>query len=283
MSNAFRSLDSAVERRLEHARDLADLDDPAPAVRAYARRVARCVAGGVGFAGGLAMFVATIPRLVRGSFWSTPHGDGLFSAILIVSVLASFIVYAIARRAAERQGAHLAKAPPLTGNATLDLVALETKTHLRALERRVLGLETASAALPLMAWALLAPLALHLVVGWLLFGIFGSGLGLRDFDQWIGASTVIVGVPHLVLALCCFLYARKLRRHDIAGIESLGRGEWGRALGFTTLVSIFPGIFLLFIPTVLVAVTGLAFIPATFGWIRGSVLQERRALELVLG
>jgi hypothetical protein len=278
MSSAFRSLGPALERRLEQAVQCTETTKSA--MDAYARRVARCAAGLVACAGGLLMFGSTLAPLLERSF--PPSDGGLYTKILLFSIVLAIVTHVGVRILFAIRGARLAAPPALTGDPARDLAVLETRPHLQSLARRVARLELASVALPLAGWALLAPLGIHFVVGTVLYGAGGSPLKLEEFDEWISASTVLVGLAHLALVACAFFYARKLRRLDTAAIGALGHGDWGRALGFTALLSLFPGALLLFVPTVLVVLTGLLFIPATFRWMHHRVLAERRSLALAL-
>jgi hypothetical protein len=71
-------------------------------------------------------------------------------------------------------------------------------------------------------------------------------------------------------------FARNLRR--ARGTPQLVGGGWA-AYGWTCLAGAVPGFLLLGVPPLLVAVTGLTFIPASFWLARRAVLRERGHIE----
>jgi hypothetical protein len=273
--SAFRGLGPTLERQL--ARMPPASAAPSSLVDAYACRVARSVAGAVACVGGVLMFASTVPPLLRRGF--PPGGEGLYTEILLGSGGLAVLAYAAARIVGGAHADALGKPQALTGDTARDLAILEARPHLQRLARAIARLELASVALPLAGCALLAPLTIHFAIGWMLHACTGTHMDLDDFDRWISASTALVGLPHFVLASCGVLYARKLRRLDSDSIEWSGNRDWLKAFGFTVLVSVFPNVFLVFVPTLFVVVTGLAFIPATFRFCRARALGERRAVE----
>ena len=102
-------------------------------------------------------------------------------------------------------------------------------------------------AVPAVGLALLGPLSIHLLlVPWL-----GT---LRDFDQWVIASLIITGTAHLALAVMSGIRAYQLARGDTAlTVRTI--------YGVVVLVSCIPFVVLYLIPPILVALTGLAFLP----------------------
>ena len=251
----------------------------------YARRVARVVSGSVASLGGVALLVGGILRNVmdRGS-WINVHersSDGGLVALLGGSVLASALAWSPARRFARAAiDRALARSPSLSGNVRVDLVRVE-RAHPRRLAAALVGkLEAASAALPLVGLALLAPLGLHLLL-WLAFGR-GSGLQyLGEFDQWIAMSMPLVGIAHIVLALLGVGFAQKLREKSAEEILSRPAREGWKALGFTMLAGAIPGGVLLLIPPILVGLTGLVFIPLSFRAVSRAIAKERGIVDAV--
>lgn len=277
MNSAFRSLGPALERRLE-----ASPVDLGPAVNVVRARVARIVAGSVGVLGALVMFATATASLVGKPYLFSSNSDGTLTWMLLGAVAATLAAALVGRHPlATRWAERWVRPPALTGDPARDLVALEMHANGKPLDRVIRRLELASVALPLAAWALLAPLTIHFVVGLLLFGLGQKWMTFSDYDQWISFSTVLVGVPHLTLAICAYLFARRIRHRDVEQVQQLGHVEALKALAITTLVSLFPGIFLVAIPTVLVVLTGVLFVPAVFRSMRNRVVEERLTLEAV--
>jgi hypothetical protein len=267
MSVAYRNLDDLAVARL---RALAGVVTSG-ARRVYARRVARSLAGLVGLGAGIALFVAALWQAVA-------HADarGTLTDLLFFGLEGAAVAYAVGRVVGHvLLGRALARAAavPATGDAARDLAAIETGTPARVVELGASRLETASVALPMMAASFLLPLTLHYAVA-RLFGWYRTA----DYDQWILFSVIIVGHAHLALAICCWLFARRAR--TITAQELVGRGnrDWFVALSAVTLCGAVPGIVLVAIPPVLVFVTGLAFIPAMFLFMRGRIESERAAI-----
>jgi hypothetical protein len=141
-------------------------------------------------------------------------------------------------------------------------------------------LERASVALPLMGLAMLAPLTIHLAVYRVC--MFEPRMeSPHGYDKWIAFSLVIVGHAHLVLALCAWLYARKLRREPAWKLRSnvIRRDGW-HALLWATLAGAVPGALLFLIPPLLVLATGALFVPLAFWAMGRRVLLERALLGI---
>ena len=134
-------------------------------------------------------------------------------------------------------------------------------------------------AWPLAALALLAPLTLH----YLYYLATEAPVARGSFDGWIGLSIAVVGHCHLLLAVLCWRFARRVRRRSAAELGHAPARDGWVALGLVTLASLVPGVALLGIPVLLVAVTGLLFIPAMFHWASLRVRRERHALALDVG
>jgi hypothetical protein len=119
--------------------------------------------------------------------------------------------------------------------------------------------------------ALVAPLAIH--YAFLEAQQCEFGLHDGEFGRWIRLSLVIIGHCHLVLAYQGWRAGRQL-----AAGATRGTSPWG-ALGWTTLASCFPGVFLEGLPVGLVAVTGAAFVPLAWYLVGGWVRSEREVVD----
>lgn len=131
----------------------------------------------------------------------------------------------------------------------------------------------ASLVVPGIGLSLMMPLLVHLPIAALLGG--GDG-----FDTWVRMSIAVVGPTHLALAALVTVRAIGLVRGSTATLTP--------AVIYLAcvVVSLASSAELLFIPTILVAVTGLAILPvlkhmATIVWFeRGSVVEVPRAIAL---
>jgi hypothetical protein len=249
----------------------AELADAWPDVaRVHGRRVGRITAGWFAVSGAVLLVGFAIWRWLEGSGSNITLTPILIGTVALVPV-AYVLGWSVARLALHRmRGKGLA----LTGNAIVDLAQLDHDTRRTALTSRVSRLERASVAATLAGWALLTPLSLHLVVA--AAGATSWGDCVTAFDRWIDASLVLTGFAHVTLAVLGWRYANKLRAWDHVREDAPG-GGWA-AWGWTILASCLPGIIALAIPPIVVALTGLLFIPATFTFMRWRVSQERFVL-----
>ena len=103
-----------------------------------------------------------------------------------------------------------------------------------------------------------------------------SGLGATAFGSWIGMSLVIVGHCHVALAALAWRFAKRVRALSTLQLSTARHGGWS-AYGWT-LVSSLPVAILLLIPTALVAITGVFFIPGMFALMHRRLLTERAML-----
>lgn len=127
------------------------------------------------------------------------------------------------------------------------------------------------ASLPLVGLSLMAPLGIHATY------LALKGDGLAQVSEWIGVSLVIVGHCHLVLAALGWRHGRQLMRVPKLGQSGLGDGF--KALGWTIVASLFPGVLLILVPPGLVAITGLAFVPWAWWWVTSRSYHERDTLR----
>jgi len=109
-------------------------------------------------------------------------------------------------------------------------------------------LGVAGLAVPIAGIALIGPLTLHMPFALLL------GSGTRTFDDWVIVSAGITGPAHLAFAAMSMQRASRLAR---------GKPAWrpGSIYAITLIVSCVPFIVLFAIPPILVALTGLPFLP----------------------
>lgn len=63
------------------------------------------------------------------------------------------------------------------------------------------------------------------------------------------------------------------------GAELNKRGDYTRALTWTSTVAALPGAILVFIPPIIVAATGLVFVPLSWHWASRTATIERRQIE----
>jgi hypothetical protein len=172
----------------------------------------------------------------------------------------------------------LAGQVPLSGDLGADLARLEAVEPLRDARDLATAWERRSAALPMAAISLLAPLTLHGMVWFGLARTTEAGSGLEDFGSWIALSVIIVGHAHLALLVCAVRWAWRLRRVDTFELRASGGKGWGTALLVSAGIACLPGVVLLAIPPILVAVTGLAFVPLMYHLMARTIERERTAL-----
>ncbi|MDB4997150.1 MAG: hypothetical protein JWM74_4582 [Myxococcaceae bacterium] len=248
----------------------AELENAWPEVsRVYARRIGRIAAGWLSIGGAVLLVVFAVWRYVGGAATNIT-----LTPILLGSVVLAPLAYAAGWAVAHVALRFQKKGLELTGNAIVDLAHLEHDTRRTSITRRASRLERASVATTLAGWALLMPLTLHFLVALTQFESWSDCV--RSFDGWIDASLVLTGVAHLTLVFLGWRYADKLRAWDHEREDAPG-GPWS-AWGWTILASCVPGIIALGIPPMIVALTGVLFIPATFTFMRWRVSQERFVL-----
>jgi len=258
MSSAYRSAyHHLVGVRLAEMKLARETVEPLlPRLRSIrAARIARALAGGVGIAG--AIMTAVCACL---------DGYGVTYALL-GSGAAALTTYVLARLLFAFGGAHEWTLPKLTGELDADLSRIESSNPFRPIARDLQALEVWSTTLPLAALSLLMPLTLH-------YGALAlvAQTSPASFAGWIRISLVIVGHAHLALAGLAVAFGRKLTKLTGEGIASLPiHRAWARTWAITNAVSAVP---------VLTAITGLAFIPFMFVFMRRRLMNERSAIEL---
>lgn len=167
----------------------------------------------------------------------------------------------------------------LHGSRVFDLLALlDAGGPRELLGRRARRMEHASLVLPVIAFSLLVPLTLHLVVGATLLD-----LNLAEFNYWVLLSLILVGHAHLTLLILSVVHVTRVRRELDIGLrcEGVAHGFW--ALVWTITASAIPGAIFLFVPPVLVGLTGLVFVPWMFLWVARRAQAERRLMARLFG
>jgi hypothetical protein len=279
---AYRSLEPVLVQRVTELRALRERDavlvDVARGVAA--RRIGRSLAGGVGVAmAGLAFTVSLLTFSVQGD-------DGPLratSTLLLLAAWPAALAVGLLGRIAARGVLAADVRVPMTGDAAADLARLEARDPLRETVAAAMHWERRSAALPLAALSLLAPLTIHWVV---YAGMSLSSLGestLEDFGTWMSLSVLIVGHAHLALLVAAVRWAARLRAMPTEELQLTTHRAWGAALLVSVGIACIPGIVLLAIPPVLVALTGLLFVPLMYVVTARKLAVERGALEATQG
>ncbi|MBX3228688.1 MAG: hypothetical protein KIT84_08550 [Labilithrix sp.] len=243
-----------------------------PALRRVVRaRLARIVAGSIGVAGAAAMTFSAA--------WTHDESRSPAPTLMLLASAAALVAGWVLARGGLAAGARLLRRDTtelrLTGQLDADLAridATDPRAELHRLERRAQGLELASVGLPIAGVSFLYPLSSH----WLFTQLLGGGESAGDFSQWIRVSLAIVGHAHIALAICGFLFAKRLRSLTLEGLIDLKiHREWLKAWMITIGISCLPGILLILVPPILVAITGITFIPVLWYVLHSAVVRER--------
>jgi hypothetical protein len=275
---AYRSLEPVVRQRLADLRERRDRDALFVDVarRVVERRIGRAIGGGVGIAIGGAAFLVALASFVCSGELS--HRARVASTVLLLTAWpAALLSGATSRLVSRALGADVRV--PLSGNPSIDLARLEAADPLRHACDVAMRWEQASAALPLAALSLVAPLTIHWIVWTVFSGSFPGVSKLEDFGTWIGISAIIVGHAHLALLVCAVRWACLLRARATGELCSDVTRSWGLALLVAGGAACLPGVVLLAIPPLLVLGTGLLFVPWMFIAMARGIERERFALE----
>jgi|GEM_PF-3208211 len=224
---------------------------PAALCQLYQHRQARIVAGAVGATAAVAMFAAL-----------AVSNRGLPTLVLIGAWPAMAFAYAVAFVAARyRLRRTLQQSVWRTDDVFCDLRRLECDGLAPAAvaEDRASRQAHASYALPLVAAAVLGPLTLHLFVA----SLFPEPLSAADFADWMKLTAMFTGPAHAYAVWAAWQFPRRRRPFQPAA----GAALW----------AIIPGAIALFIPPVIVLVTGaviaaLCFVPM------GALIDRENAL-----
>jgi hypothetical protein len=236
---------------------------PDAVLRLYAVRQGRTWAGGVG----IASFLVMIVDLAAGGRHS--------STMLVCAWAAMGVAYLVAKGVSRwhlcRAARHLLIA---TDDVFDDLARLQAGSPQEVAVRRAHRLEVLSFALPMVALTLITPLFVHLVIGTAVLGV-----NIYQFSAWVLISLLLVGHAHLTLLILSVMHVLRIREELNRGgsVAGASRGFW--ALLWTVAASSIPGAVLLCIPPILVALTGLLFVPWMFHWVGQRARAERALLD----
>jgi hypothetical protein len=246
---------------------------PRDLVRTYSRRVARTCAGLLAAGGAIAIVADALLTKLGDPGFLAAHLPPL-TKILVATLCLVVPVYAAARTVARLRIRRLLRRElEPSGDVISDVARLEHRSAPALAAELADRLERRSVAWPLVGASLILPLTLHLPFGVML----NRSNFLESFDWWICASLVLVLPAHLLLAFLSWRFARTLSRWTPSSLQPLGSG-WA-VFGWVCVAGLVPGVVLFAIPPILVALTGLAFIPAMFSIMRRRVLDERLQFE----
>jgi hypothetical protein len=276
MTTAYRSLDPVVQEQVRqfHARRVETRDAIDVAREVLATRAGYAVAGGAATVFGILMFPAAfapsrgIATLILGGGW--------LASMLLVSAVRECMLL--------RTASSLWKSPPLTGDPHVDLAYLQDHDPLETMRARARRWEHASAALPMTGLALLAPLTIHWLVKAVADAAEGRGASTaEEFGSWIALSALFVGLAHIMLATHAFVWTRSLRRRSTAAVGDSVHAAWMTALGLAVFAGFVPSAFcgveaLALLPPLLVAITGLTFVPFMYWATARRVRADRERL-----
>jgi hypothetical protein len=284
-ASAYRSLEPVLQERLAVLAQRRVEDRPFVDVARgiAARRIGRIWGGSVALGFALASFLVALPVA---PFFDGASGHSkvhVFAALLLFAgpLAGVFVALAVTAVAQRRLRAMLDAPLPLTGDATADLARIDAARPRDRARWQAARWERASVALPMAATSMLAPLLLHAVVWWVM-NLFSGELPDRyfvDFGEWIAMSSLIVGHAHISVLVGTVHWSLGLPKCATKDLSRDLYKSWGRTLGIAVLVACAPGIVLLAVPPLLVAITGLAFLPAAYFVASRGVASERVALE----
>ena len=278
---AYRSLEPVLEQRMVELREKRAREAFPLLVthRVASARVGRAFGGAVMLAFGVVALGCGLASLLADG--SSQREMRTLATEVLLAGWAAGLVVSIAVKVLQRLVLAARSNPPLllSGNAAADLAGLEAQDPLARAKAFARRWERSSLALPLAALSISSPLTIH----WL----FWSGLQLMshggvpadDFGEWIGYSALIVGHAHVAVLVGSVLWARSLRSKPTALVRENLCKQWGLTLLVAVGVACVPGIALLGVPPLLVAITGLAFIPAMYVTAAYVVHRERLTLE----
>lgn len=224
---AYRSLEPVLRQRFAELQERRELEASSVEVarRIARRRIGRAVAGGVGIALALTAFACAL----HGFKSSTSPESGISTELLFLAWPIAMAAAALARLFA-RPLVALSGRVSLSGDLGADLARLEAVEPLRDARDVATAWERRSAALPMAAVSLLAPLTIHAIVWIGLTRAAEPSSGMADFGSWIALSVIIVGHAHLALLVCAVRWAWRLRRVDTFELRTCSGKGWGTAL-----------------------------------------------------
>ena len=255
-----------------------------PAEPVYVARSARAAAGRALLGSAVMMLVVGLALLLQ-SMWAetwaetwtniNPWARSALTVVLLASWPVAGLAYAVARRRARRNFVQRLMAPiEITCDVHADLERARRYDPGQHATRLLASMESASLAPLLAGVGLLLPLSLHFLVGMGLLGV-----KFVVFEGWIAMSAMVVGHCHLILAVRAWRYGKQLTTTPtVALLHRMYEQGW-KTYGIVLAASLFPGVLLLFVPVMLVGVTGL-FIPLLYGWAPRRLVEERDALAM---
>jgi hypothetical protein len=277
---AYRSLEPVLVQRLTDLRERRERDASLVQVArgVASRRIGRAIGGAVGVAAAAVMFLLATTSFL----WESQAKSRAQAASTLLLLLAWPIAAAatlVARRVVRSSLSRDAR-EPMSGDPAADLAVLQARDPLRDTCATAMRWERRSAALPLAAISLLAPLTLHWLVWQVLRLPETPGLSAEEFGVWIGISGIVVGHAHVALLLYAAVdWTGKLRLLPTDSLRArLGR-TWGIAVAWAVGVAAVPGVVLLAVPPLLAAVTAMAFVPLMFILTARCIQKERLVLE----
>ena len=280
---AYRSLEPVLQERLDALQEhrAQDVFLVEVARRVARRRLGRAWGGAFALVCGVAAFAVGLASLP-----ADYHSEKLLhdwaTSLLFVAPLVGVAALVCGRAVARLWLARRLDAPPrLTGDVAADLARIEAADPLRASREIAMRWERMSVALPIAAASILAPLTIHGIVFCTLSVPSGgvTASAVDAFGTWIGLSALIVGHAHVAVLVGTVRWAYRLRATPTARLRVDLHKHWGKTLLVAVGVACIPGIVLLGIPPLLVAITGVAFLPAAFGIAARAVVSERLELE----
>ena len=257
-----------------HRAAIAALREPAESV--FMARCARVAAGRVLIAGAVAMIAAGITMLLLddnylgGRAWD----HNVLTAVLLGTWPGAIATVLVTREWARRSFERRLLAPlDSTGDVHADLARARRFDPGQHAMRMLVNLEPASMAPLLAGAAMLLPLTLHFFAG------LALGADVSEYDSWIAISAIAVGHCHLILAARAWRYGRRLAAMPTMALLHRSYDPGWRTYGIVLVASLFPGVLLMFVPVILVGLTGV-FIPLIHGWAARRIASERDALAM---
>ena len=244
---------------------LLDPDDRAVAV--FARRQGRTWAGVIGVLGASS-------AMILGSTAPTTSIAILLSTWVVAGIAYGVELIAKPKSAGSPRQAATRRPEPQVDS---DLVEAEPRaaaqfTRLASLQDLAVG----SIAWPLAGLGLLAPLTIHFLI---LLALIGPG-GFDGFGVYATITSVILIPAYATLIARSHNFAERLAfGSNPSQLEQAGL----HTLLATAFAALFPGLIVLGAPSLVVAVTGALFIPASFAWAHATMRTERADLEQLEG
>lgn len=282
---AYRSLGPVLQERLAALEERRGQDAVLVEVarRVARRRLGRAWGGALALGCGVLAFAIGLASLPA-DYRSEKELHGLAAGLLFLAPVVGLGAMIAGRAFAQLWLAwNLDASPRLTGDVAADLARIEAADPLRASREVAMRWERMSVALPIAAVSILAPLTIHGVV-YCMLRVPAEGLttsAVDDFGMWIGLSALIVGHAHVAVLVGAVRWAYRLRATATAQLRKDLHKHWGTTLLVAVGVACIPGIVLLGIPPLLVAITGVAFLPAAYGIAARAVSNERLEAEAV--